>query len=109
MSIRPVRGICSIALVLKACGDGGTDNANNEGSTDPGTFIYNSNCVMCHGRDGNLGMSGAKDLTKSTLGKGEMIAVVTNGRGGMIGFKTMLSKQEIDEVVDHARTLHITE
>jgi cytochrome c6 len=106
MSIKTALGYCSLALLLAACGDG---VANSEGSNDPGTAIFDSNCAMCHGRDGNLGMSGAKDLTKSTLSREEMIAVVTNGRGGMAPFGKMLSAQEIGEVVDHVRTLHTVE
>ena len=99
---------CALAL---ACGSGTDDAASVTSDTakDPGAAIYNSRCTMCHGRDGNLGMSGAKDLAKSTLTKEEMIAVVTNGKGGMIGFGKMLSKKEIDEVVGHVRTLHTTQ
>jgi len=64
---------------------------------------------MCHGRKGNLNISGAKDLTKSALSEEEMIAVVTHGRGGMIGFDKTLSPQQIREVVAHVRTLRATE
>lgn len=60
---------------------------------------------MCHGTGGNLGLSGAKDLTKSQLSKEEMIAVVTRGKGGMAGFGHLLSAEQINDVVDHVRTL----
>lgn len=97
---------CCVVLLMAACGTGNATSASDNSTSDPGTAIYLSNCVMCHGRDGNLGMSGAKDLTQSTLTKEEMIAIVTHGRGGMASFQTMLSKEEIGEVVDHVRTLH---
>ena len=100
---------CCAALLTTACGTGNGTGSMKDTLNDPGVSIYNTNCVMCHGRDGNLGMSGAKDLTKSRLTREEMIAIVTKGRGGMIGFGKMLSKTEIDEVVDHVRTLHTAE
>ena len=106
MSLKMIVPSCCIALIMAACGN--ATNAADNSTADPGTAIYNSRCTMCHGRDGDLGMSGAKDLTKSTLTKEEMVAVVTHGKGGMIGFEKMLSTKEIDEVVDHVRTLHST-
>ncbi len=35
-----------------------------------------------------------------------MIAIVTNGKAGMIGYGERLSKKEVEEVVDHVRSLH---
>jgi cytochrome c6 len=109
MSIQVAWVGCCAALLATACGTGNVTGSMKDTVNDPGASIYNTNCVMCHGRDGNLGMSGAKELTKSTLTKEEMIAIVTKGRGGMIGFEKMLSAKEIDEVVDHVRTLHTAE
>lgn len=108
MSMKMAVMICCIALIMVACGTGNATHSSDNSTADPGTAIFLTNCVMCHGRDGNLGLSGAKDLTQSTLSKEEMIAVVTHGRGGMASFEKMLSTQEIGEVVDHVRTLHST-
>ncbi len=106
MSINMVLTGCCVTLLMAACD---TDNATSSSDItagDPGTAIYLSSCTMCHGRDGNLGMSGAKDLTQSTLTQEEMVAIVTHGKGGMASFEKMLSTKEIGEVVDHIRTLH---
>ena len=99
--------ICAcVMLVLLACSSADGASAEMKGPGSPGEVIYKSQCVMCHGRKGNLNMSGAKDLTKSELTEEEMIAVVTSGRGGMIGFGKTLTKKQVEEVVGHVRMLH---
>ena len=62
-------------------------------------------CATCHGRTGDLGMNGAKDLVTSTIPRDEAIAVITSGRAGMMAYGTMLSKKEIAAVTDHVLTL----
>lgn len=94
------------ALLLLACSAADGASAEKKVPVTPGEAIYKSQCVMCHGRNGNLNMSGAKDLTKSGLTEEEMIAIVTSGRGGMIGFGKTLTKKQIEEVVGHVRMLH---
>ena len=65
-------GLVGVLLACSAaCG------AMEEKPGSPGEAIFWDQCVMCHGRVGDLKMSGAKDLTKSALTKGEMIAIVT--------------------------------
>ncbi|MEO5584003.1 MAG: cytochrome c [Flavobacteriales bacterium] len=93
-------------LVLLACSAADGASAEKKVPVTPGEAIYKSQCVMCHGRKGNLKISGAKDLTKSELTEEEMIAVVTSGRGGMIGFGKTLTKKQVEEVVGHVRMLH---
>lgn len=98
-----------VALIaLVACSASGSSGTEQHAST-PGESLYKSQCVMCHGRKGNLNMSGAKDLTISTLTEEEMIVVVTHGRGGMIGYNMTLSQEQIKEVVGYVRTLHVDE
>ena len=97
-----------VALVaLVACSASGSSGVEQQHTSTPGESLYKSQCVMCHGRKGNLNMSGAKDLTISTLTEEEMTAVITHGRGGMIGFDKTLSQEQIKEVVAHVRTLHV--
>jgi mono/diheme cytochrome c family protein len=74
-----------------------------------GEKVYNTHCTLCHGKDGALGLSGAKDLRVSTATREEMIEQVTNGRGAMMAYKNVLTKAEIEAVVDHVRTLAATE
>ncbi|MCO5276091.1 MAG: cytochrome c [Flavobacteriales bacterium] len=91
---------------LMACSASGGAKPDQDGRARDGEEIFKTECVMCHGQDGKLGMAGARDLTISKLSKEEMIAVVMNGKGAMIGFKGRLSAAQIDQVVDHVRTLH---
>lgn len=74
-----------------------------------GAKIYSSHCTLCHGKDGKLGISDAKDLSITQLSKDEMIAVITHGKGTMAPYKNMLSKAEIAAVVEHVRTLKTVE
>lgn len=45
--------------------------------------LYVTYCGQCHGEDGGLGFSGAKDLKASTLTEGDMIALIRKGKGAM--------------------------
>lgn len=95
-----------MGMLLLACG-GSTagDGMALDAERKPGAQVYNTNCALCHGRDGKLGLNGAKDLTASTLTKAEMLAVVTDGRNAMMPYKNVLSAKEIDAVVEHVRSL----
>lgn len=66
-------------------------------------------CTLCHGNDGKLNLSGAKDLSLSTLTRDEMIRQVSEGKGAMMAYKNVLTRREIEAVVDHVRTLAETE
>lgn len=92
------------ALLLLACGSASTDGTDAPPPTE-GEMVYNTNCAMCHGRKGNLGMSGAKDLVASTLSHNEVIALVTNGKGTMMPYGKTLSKKQIEAVAEHVLTL----
>ena len=71
-----------------------------------GEKLFIQSCSSCHGCDGTLGMSGALDLSKSTMTFNEMKFVIEKGKGAMPRFKEMLSKEgELDAVVEHVRTL----
>jgi mono/diheme cytochrome c family protein len=72
----------------------------------PGYTIYMENCKLCHGKSGDLGLSGAANLRKSTLTLDEKIHVITNGRNGMAPHKNILTPDEIREVATYIGTLH---
>lgn len=76
---------------------------------DQGAKLFSMHCTLCHGKDGTLGLNGAKDLTRSLLTKEEMVAIVANGKGVMMPYKNALSKAELEAVVAHVRTLRRTE
>jgi len=95
-----------IMLLLLACGGASVDTADTtRKDKTPGHDLFNKNCTLCHGRDGKMGINGAKDLTLSTLTRAEMIAIVEQGKGQMMPYKNVLSAKEIELVVEHVRTL----
>ena len=96
----------SMALLVLACSSGDASvELGAESGIIEGERIYRMNCTLCHGTDGKLGFNGAKDLTRSTLTKEEMITRVREGKGTMLPYKNMLSAKDIEAVVAHVRSL----
>ena len=74
-----------------------------------GKKIYKTYCVTCHGIAGDMGASGAHDLTQSTLSLEERVLVITNGRNLMTPFKNLLKEEEIQAVAEYTISLQKTE
>lgn len=85
-----------IGFVTIACG--GKKDKSAEVSGIDGAKIYKTNCVICHGEDGKLGLNNAKDLTQSKMTMDERIGNITNGKNAMTAFGSMLTKDEIKAV-----------
>lgn len=98
--------IC-LSVLLVSCGSSSIEVEKEEAFVLPdGEKLFIQSCASCHGCDGTLGMSGALDLSKSTMTFNEMKFVIEKGKGAMPRFKEMLSKEgELDAVVEHVRTL----
>ena len=97
-----------MVATLFACD--GVENGSSQLPADASTNasggrIFDAQRALCHGRDGRLGMSGAKDLAVSKLDRAQVAAVVTNGRGAMMAYGRILTPEELDAVVDHVLTL----
>lgn len=71
-----------------------------------GKKIYEEKCILCHGSDGKLGLSGANDLTQSTLTHDEKVALVMNGKNAMMSFKEQLTPEQVEAVVLYVEALH---
>ena len=74
-------------------------------ATVDGQKIFKSYCIICHGITGDLNVSGATDLTASTLPLEERVAQVYNGRGLMTPFKEILKDKEIVAVGKYVENL----
>ena len=105
--------IIILAFVL-ACGDsdsGKSKISSSAAAAKPakkavdGAKVYKLNCVVCHGVNGDMGASGAHDLTKSTLPLEERIQVISEGRNTMTPFKNLLSEEKIKAVAEFTMTL----
>jgi len=71
-----------------------------------GVKFYEQRCVVCHGPDGKLGVSEAKDLSTSKLNNIEIEKIVNDGKGAMPPFKhTIESDSTLIELVEHIKTL----
>jgi len=79
--------------------------AANTPKKEDGEKIYRQYCVTCHGLYGDMGASGAYNLTTSELSVEERIEVITNGRNTMTGFKALLSEEKIKAVAEYTLTL----
>ncbi len=103
---RTILSLGIITTLVIACGsnDATTEAAGSAG-TPTGEQLFRMNCTLCHGSNGKLGFNGAKDLTASTLTKGEMIIRVRDGKGTMQPYKNVFTAKEIEAVVDHVRAL----
>lgn len=97
--------IAAAVMTVYSCSEGSSENPEaTQSGTVNGDRVYADNCVICHGQDGKAGVSGATDLSTSTLSHEAAVNVVTNGRNGMRAFKE-LTKEEIEAVVSHIETL----
>lgn len=107
----------SVLLLLAAYGLAEVNNAKKAGTAidtssvaaDPiaeGKLIFNTKCVNCHGADGKLGFSGAKDLTATQLTAEQQKELVRKGKGTMPPFGTeVLTDTQVDAVVQYVGTL----
>lgn len=93
-------------LLLTSCGgDQNQSQANGVPETVNGATVFRKYCVTCHGSDGKLGLSGAKNLTISTLSLEDRIALISNGKGLMASYKDRLSDAEIQAVAEYTLQL----
>jgi|LakMenEpi03Aug12_release.lakeMendotaPanAssembly.Ray.scaffolds.fasta_scaffold817413_2 mono/diheme cytochrome c family protein len=78
-----------------------SNNSPSNGKAYSGEELYNNRCAACHGTDGNAGISGARDLSKSTLDDNMARVVILHGKGSMPPFKTVLSPEEVELIIKH--------
>lgn len=103
--------IAVLAFAVFACG-GETPKENNVAKKAKpkkkkvdGEKVYKQYCVTCHGVYGDMGASGAFNLTESKLTLDEKVNVITNGRNTMTPFKGLLSEAKIKAVAEYTEKL----
>lgn len=89
--------------LLAACAENKTEPKLQKAA---GQETYEKQCSRCHGIDGTLGMSGAKNLSETNLSAADMIPIITNGSslGVMPAYKGILSEEEIKNVAEYIET-----
>lgn len=80
-----------------------TGSANYDVSKH-GEALYARNCSVCHGEEGNLKGSGAKDLTVTVLDETAMKSLIMNGKNAMPPYKAIYSEVEINAVIAYIKT-----
>lgn len=100
--------ICSSLLLLVSCSSS-SGNVKSEPPETPevaGENLFIMHCAACHGDDGKLGASGAKDLTASRLGDAALTKIIKEGKNGMPPMKELLGNNEnIQLVINHVKKL----
>lgn len=94
--------VASVVLALSRCG-GDTEKTTEEKVS--GSTVYSQQCVLCHGSNGDLGVSGASPLSLSKLNLDQRIEVITNGRAKMTAYSGLLTEEEIKAVAQYLETL----
>jgi len=92
-------------VLLSSCG-GNTETKIGEKQPLDGKSVYEAQCTRCHGSNGKMGLSGAKDLTITTFSEEEMVTQIANGSssGIMPAYKDVLSVEEIKAVANYIET-----
>ena len=95
-------------VTIIACGGPSVSEEGDEAETLPvamGEKLYNVHCVICHGKDGTLGLNEAGDLTASEMTLSERKGIISEGRGSMIAYRRILTRAEIDAVARYTKVL----
>lgn len=72
---------------------------------EAGAALYKAYCSNCHGDQGDMGLSGAKNLRVTSLSSTEQADIISHGKGVMPGF-SKLGSNEVQAIVKHVQTLH---
>lgn len=98
--------------LITACGEEVKPAENNEAvsnepiSLEDARAVYTLNCASCHGPDGTLKASNAKDLSISKMNEGEIEEMIRKGNDkGMMPYEDMLSTAEIKGLVKFVQNL----
>lgn len=79
--------------------------AANYDAAAHGEALYVRNCVVCHGPNGDMQGSGAKNLIISQLSDAEMRSLIQNGKNTMPAYGELYQDAEINAVIAYVKTL----
>lgn len=102
--------LISSSILFSSCSDS-TSADESVGEVMSGEKIYLQKCISCHGKNGNLGVSGAADLSKSTLTLEEKIDFISKGSSNGImqaygaKFGGPFNDEQLQKLAEHVETL----
>ncbi len=107
--MRKVFYLLVVIIGINACNNpnessGGQIN-NEEDMLVYGKKVYESQCRLCHGENGNSGIGGAADLRNTKLDETAIGDLIFHGKGVMPSFKDKLGEPEINAVTKYVLTL----
>lgn len=73
-------------------------------SSEQGKPLFEKHCAFCHGKKGNKGLLGAKNLQKSTLTDDQYLSIISNGKGIMPKWKKKLEEEKIKAIIQYIKT-----
>jgi mono/diheme cytochrome c family protein len=108
-----VSSVLTVMLVWLLVGSATVAVAASASGNDPGASTFEVHCATCHGQDGSGNTAIGKSIKIPDLHSAEvqsqpdaqLAEIIANGKGAMPGFKSNLSKDEIDALVKHVRQL----
>jgi cytochrome c6 len=108
-----VTSVLTVTLVWLLVGSATVAVAASASGNDPGQSTFEAHCATCHAPDGSGNTAVGKSIKIPDLHSAEvqklsdaqLADVIANGKGAMPGFKSSLSKDEIDALVKHVHQL----
>ena len=98
-----LRFIVPVSFLMGACAQ---PQPSEAGEKISGEELYEARCIVCHGIDGNAGLSGASDLSMSKLKDLEIRNVIEDGRNSMPAFKSIIESEEtLNETIEFVKSL----
>ncbi|NRA13671.1 MAG: cytochrome c [Crocinitomicaceae bacterium] len=95
-----------LALVLIGCTETPNPADDPNYKSRPGKKIYKERCISCHGSDGKLCDSGAKDLSRSKMDSVSIVDIITDGKNGMPRQgRYIFNDEEMSNTVQYVKSL----
>ena len=108
-----VTSVLTVTLVWLLVGSATVAVAASASGNDPGQSTFEAHCATCHAPNGSgdsvvgksMKLPDLRSPAVQSLPDAQLADVIANGKGLMPGFKSSLSKDEIDALVKHVHRL----
>jgi quinohemoprotein ethanol dehydrogenase len=90
---------------VQHAGQDESQTAPREGDPEAGSDVFADNCSSCHGADGGGGNGGPSLENPRRTSDADLLAQIERGGGGMPGFETQLTPQQIADVLAYVKEI----
>lgn len=101
-----------VIISMTSCSESHTEKVEETSEQEKKEFslsdaknLYTMKCASCHGTDGKLGMSGAKDLSISKITDQQIMCTIQSGQNAMPAFKDVIPDYQLDKLVTVVKSL----